>query len=133
MIEILLLEDDLDLSEQIAASLIDEGMNVTAARSAQEALDLFGKSHFDLVISDLFIHEDGSLSQDGGVRLISNIKQLQAKRVPVIAISGAFSNDKYDLFQDTVKTVGANAVLAKPFEPDELLDLIAMLMARGIR
>lgn len=53
--KILLLEDDLSLSEIIEEFLNDEGYEVFLCDNAQEALDMAYERHFDLWILDVKI------------------------------------------------------------------------------
>lgn len=122
--KVLLLEDDTVLARQITYDLAGEGHTVTTFAAATDALKHLEKNDVDIVIADIFIQQDGEYVPDGGIRLISTIRQLQARDTPVIAISGSFEALHGDHIAETAKTVGATATLAKPFHPDELLKLV---------
>lgn len=124
MAQILLLEDDAALSWQIRSMLELEGHEVSCFKSAATALCHFEQNPVDLVITDLFIQRDGKYVQDGGISLISNIRQIKQSPIPVIAISGSFGQMHAEGARSTATTVGASALLAKPFHPDELSDLV---------
>ena len=125
MAAILLLEDDLTLAEQIKAVLKSDGHTVAAFSTAKAALDYLDENDVECIIADLFIRVDGSFVQDGGITLISNVRQIQGRDIPVIAISGAFQNPNGEFASSSAITVGASANLAKPFHPDDLSSLVA--------
>ncbi len=125
--QILILEDDAEFGPLLKYSLEDEGYAVSLHTNAQTALKHADENHVDLVISDLLIEENGKPSPHGGVTLISALKQIRDHPAPVIAISGAFTRDKYHAIS-TAMTVGADRTLAKPVSPHELLALIRQLL-----
>jgi DNA-binding response OmpR family regulator len=128
MAQILLLEDDAQLARQIQTLLGMDGHHVETFGNASDALFYFKESKVDLVIADLFIRVEGKLVPDGGILLISNIRQLQGKTTPVIAISGSFAEDMAEYTAGTAMTVGANVTIAKPFHPDKLTATVERLL-----
>ena len=127
MVKILVLEDDLDFAALLVDSLTEEGHVVEAFATAIDALDAVKQRSFDVVITDVFIKVDGEHAGEGGINLVSQVKQVLLQEIPVIAISGSFSPNEVAPIQTTLKTVGADAVLAKPFHPEDLLNLIFKL------
>ncbi|WP_082700915.1 response regulator [Erythrobacter sp. YT30] len=120
---IMILEDDPDFGPLLQMSLEDAGYRVSLHTDATSALEFIDDNDVDLVISDLLIKQDGKFVQDGGIKLISALKQVRHHPAPVIAISGSFVQDQYHAIS-TAMTVGADRTLAKPVGPDELIDLI---------
>lgn len=129
MAHLVLLEDDLILASQLEEVLKSEGFSVQAFTSVNGVFEYLEEAQVDLIIADIFIKNTEGAILDGGVTLISTIKQIKGSHIPVIAISGAFAesdllHDSSALMRGTASTVGATALLAKPFSPVELLDLI---------
>jgi CheY-like chemotaxis protein len=78
-IRILVVEDDRDNREVLAATLTLEGATVTAVSTAREALPFL--SSVDIILTDFV------LPDDDGVWLLEQVNQ-QSRPIPVIAISG---------------------------------------------
>ena len=55
MPEILLVDDDLELTELLAELLLLEGFNVTVVHNGQEALSLLKTQSFDLMLLDIMM------------------------------------------------------------------------------
>lgn len=127
---ILILEDDTVLGPLLRHSLETHGYRVSLHENSTTAISYMEANPVDLVVADLFVTKDGALTRDGGVRLISTIKQLWNRPTPIIAISGSFSSENRHETRTTALTVGADALLGKPFSPRALLDLIGDLLSR---
>lgn len=130
MPEILLLEDDRVFSKQISTHLESEGFNIVCFAEVVPAMVYIEQNSVDLVIADLFIKAGGEFIPKGGITLISQIRQIEGRDIPVIAISGSFSEAHGEHAQSTARTVGASVNLAKPFHPDELLKLVQEQLGR---
>lgn len=133
MADIVLLEDDLILADQLAEILEGEGHAVISFSAVAPALAYFEAHAVDLVIADIFIHAGPQKEAEGGVTLISKIKQIYGRRTPVLAISGAFyanggTHDTSTIMRETAMTVGASAILAKPFTPEDLIARVEKLL-----
>lgn len=131
MAHILLLEDNLVFSQLICASLFEEGHEVVACVDATSAYDAFCGQRFDLVIADIIVRKDGQPVPDGGLSLISKVKRLckvHNRKVPIIAISGAVHNYGMEYMLVLAGDMGAQAVLAKPFAPNQLIEKIDTLL-----
>ncbi|MEM7720134.1 MAG: response regulator [Pseudomonadota bacterium] len=136
MAHILVLEDDAILAGQLQELLETEDHTVVLFPTVAEALDYVKQNEVDLIITDIFIKEKGKHNAVGGVTLISTIKQLMKKEVPIIAISGAFTGPDHEhsnsgLIRETARTVGATVLLAKPFTPAELFYLVTVCLEHG--
>jgi CheY-like chemotaxis protein/nitrogen-specific signal transduction histidine kinase len=108
---LLLVEDDPQMSEVLASLLHDDGMLLTGARNAAEALRLVHEQHFDLILLDL------GLPGMNGFELLQEIKASpQTQMVPVIVLTAwNRTEDKLRGFE-----LGAVDYLTKPFESAEL-------------
>lgn len=80
--EILVIDDEMDSLSILTLVFEQEGAEVKSATSAREALDIFGKSTPDLIISDI------GMPEVDGYTLITKIRALpQGKDLPAIALS----------------------------------------------
>jgi len=128
MAQIVLLEDDQDLAKQIMMGLNLDGHDVTVFDEVAPALRFFEANEVDLVIADLFIRQNGQIAKEGGLTLMSGIRQQLKASVPIIAISGSFNSFSQNEMKQSAKTVGATYLLAKPFHPDALSRMIEHLL-----
>ena len=111
---ILLVDDHSAMRATLSDILRDEGYNVQAATSGEEAVGLFQDGQFDAVLMDV------RMTGMSGVEAFRKMKNLCAG-VKVILMS-AFSID--ELKEDSLRE-GVVAFLPKPLNLDNLIDLIA--------
>jgi two-component system, chemotaxis family, chemotaxis protein CheY len=109
--KILLIDDDIAVLRTLEIVLGDRGYDVVTASGA-EGLRLFQKNHPDLVITDLIMPEKE------GIEMIVEMRR-ERPDAKIIAISGG-GRTHIRCFLETAASLGAAAVLAKPFMPDEL-------------
>lgn len=137
---ILILEDDKALSVSWQDGFEQAGDRVLTANSATRALELLEENHVDLLISDIFIHHDGALTSDGGVKLIGLLRAAGARterpELPVLAITGQPQDSKFvPPVLDLAKSLGADLCLEKPIEVADLVAkshrLIRRMTTRG--
>ena len=118
---VLVVDDDPDILEALAEILEVEGFSVRRARNGQEALDRLDPAP-DLILLDLM------MPVMDGWEFAQRLRQLELRqRAPVIVLSadrnvGAKARD-----------IGAVGHLAKPFELNELLDMVRGTLARNVR
>lgn len=118
---LLMVDDDPDLLGAVAVCLRAENYEVATARSGQEALIKLAQSVPDLVISDV------RMPRMDGYALAQNIRS--AARTSLLPIVFLTAKDQK---ADRIKgfRAGVDAYLVKPFEPDELLAVIANILSR---
>jgi signal transduction histidine kinase/ActR/RegA family two-component response regulator len=124
-LHILVVEDDPDSRDLLAALLRGCGAEVTAVESVPQALDQFETHPPDLLITDI------GLPREDGYSLIQKVRALQAGsgagRVPAIALTAyAASRDR-----DRVLASGFQMHVAKPVEPDEFIEAASALVRRS--
>ncbi len=119
---ILVIDDDDQLRSFILTLLKRRGFDVTGVISGREGKALLGRETFDLIITDLLMPNEEGL---GTIRWVRARGDGQPK---IIAISGGGSERACYLQHATM--FGADATLAKPFAPPELLDLIVRLLPK---
>ncbi|MBR6044600.1 MAG: response regulator transcription factor [Ruminococcus sp.] len=116
--EILIIDDDPDLSLIISDMLESYGYGVTCAGSAQEAFDLLGSRSFHLLLLDI------NLPDSTGFELCRELRKVST--VPVIIASARTSEtDRITGFD-----IGGDDYLPKPYSMKELLSRIGALMRR---
>jgi CheY-like chemotaxis protein len=113
---ILLVDDERDILEVVEAALLEDGYKVVTHTDGQEALDDFQArpGAFDLVLLDLI------LPRMSGAEICSRIKAMRAD-VPVILSSGYSARQA----QAAVASAEARAFLKKPYDIEELLQMVA--------
>ncbi len=119
---ILLAEDDAALQTALMKALRKEGYHVYGASDGEEALAVFNKRAFDLVITDL------SMPKKKGLEVAAEVKR-QKPSLPVIIIT-AFG--EWDTYQEAVNQ-SVFEYVNKPVKKEELLKLVhtALLSAKG--
>jgi CheY-like chemotaxis protein len=121
-LSILVVDDVPEIQQLLATWLKPRGYRVAAASTGSEAVRLLQGERFDLVIADVLM-PDGD-----GLDLIRDIK-IAKSGARVLAISGG---GKYMPAPDCVKlaaTMGADAVLLKPFDEQQLLKAMQDVLA----
>lgn len=117
---ILLVEDEENLLKTIRLNLELEGYEVSIARSGSEALNEFKKETFNLIILDVMLPEIN------GFDVCEQIRKENTK-VPILFLTAkGSSSDKVQGLK-----LGADDYLTKPFNLEELLLRIQILVKRG--
>lgn len=119
MIQILLVEDDLSLIDGLAYSLKKNGFAVEIARSVREALALFARQQFDLLVLDLGL-PDGS-----GFDICRHVRQTSP--VPIIFLTASDEEVNVVMGLD----IGGDDYITKPFKLNELFSRINALLRRS--
>lgn len=118
---LLVIDDELNLLEAVAAILRRIGYEVATARSGQEALVRLAESLPDLIISDI------RMPGIDGYALARHLRTSpRTNLIPIVfltALSG--TADRIASFR-----TGIDAYLTKPFEPEELFAVIASILDR---
>lgn len=119
---ILLAEDEEHLLEAIKLNLELEGYHVTSVTDGKKALRVFHEERFNLVILDVMLPEMD------GFRVCEAIR-LQNSEVPVLFLTA--KNTSEDRITGLKK--GADDYLAKPFNLEELILRVGILVKRGLK
>jgi two-component system chemotaxis response regulator CheY len=121
---ILIVEDSPTMRALLASALEDlEGpVKITEADSGFEALRVLPRERWDLIVTDV------NMPDINGLELVSFAKRNAAyAHVPLIIVSTEGSERD----RDKGLELGADAYLVKPFEPSELREVAAQLLARA--
>lgn len=118
---ILVVDDEPKLLRAVAADLRGEGYDVMTARSGAEALISVAQKLPDLIVSDI------RMPGIDGYELLRRLKRNESSAlVPIVFLTAKdTTEDRIEGFRS-----GIDAYLTKPFEPDELLAIIASILAR---
>lgn len=121
MKRLLVVDDEPKLLRALAVDLKGEGYDVITARSGSEALVMVAQKLPDLIVSDI------RMPGMDGYELARRLRQNQSTAlVPIIFLTAKDTTaDRIEGFR-----TGIDAYLTKPFEPDELLAVIASILAR---
>ncbi|NQX38155.1 DNA-binding response regulator, OmpR family, contains REC and winged-helix (wHTH) domain [Pedobacter steynii] len=118
--ELLLVEDDLRVSELIKRGLEEQGYLVTLAYDGLMGKKLMTSNRYDLIITDIV------LPQMNGIELCKEIRMIWPE-IPVIMLTAlGTTDDKIDGFD-----AGADDYLVKPFDFRELHARIKALLNRS--
>jgi YesN/AraC family two-component response regulator len=117
---IMIVDDDTHIQLALRQIVESAGHRVIEASNGQDAIDLFGEFHPDLIITDVFMpHTDG-------IETIRTIRRL-TPGAKIIAISGGYVGSGWN-YLDSVVVLGANLALQKPFTCSQLLSAIDRLL-----
>ena len=122
-LRILVVDDESDAREIVAAILGEAGAEIATASSSRQALDRIEQWKPDLLISDI------GMPGESGYDLIRKVRALPAERggqIPAIALTA------YAHMQDRLKILSAGFQMhvPKPIEPIELATVVASLTKR---
>lgn len=121
MPNIVLVDDDEAVRVIVRMALERMGYEVREASNGREAMRLLAEKTPDLVLTDIIMPEQEGIETIGAVR-----RKYPAVRV--IAMSGGGRISATDYLQTAI-SMGADAVLAKPFANEELEELVAKVLA----
>ncbi|MFV0422203.1 response regulator [Oleidesulfovibrio sp.] len=122
--KILVVDDDTVTVSMLEALLQDEGHEVVTAFDGRDVQKCLQGGALDLVITDIFMPE-----QDGLVTIARLREEHPSLRV--IAISGGASSlGKVDALR-AAQLMGADAVLAKPLQADQVLRVVETVANKG--
>ena len=118
--KILLVEDELNLARPLQYNLEQEGYEVRSTPSGKEALALYGREPFDLIILDLMLEEMD------GFEVARQIRQ-RDQRLPIIMLTARSA------VEDRIHglELGADDYVIKPFHLRELLLRVERMIERA--
>ncbi|AFY69461.1 response regulator receiver protein [Thalassoporum mexicanum PCC 7367] len=121
MNKVLVVEDSPPQREMITALLRDSGLSVSAAIDGVEALEQISGSCPDLVVLDIV------MPRMNGYELCRRLKtDPKTQEVPVVMCST--KGEEFDRYWGMRQ--GADAYIAKPFQPQELVGTVKQLLRK---
>lgn len=116
---LLLADDSLTIQRLVELTFAKEDIAVVVTADGEQAISVLGHTTPDIVLADV-----GMPKRDGYelARFIKNTPALA--RVPVVLLTGAFE----PVDPDRAREVGADSVMAKPFEPQALVAKVHELL-----
>jgi CheY-like chemotaxis protein len=114
-IRVLIVDDESSMRFLLKYVLESGGYEVVEAPNGVVALAQIAESRPDLVVTDMM------MPGMGGAELIARLRsERETESIPVVVVSS----------QHAISSV-ADAVVTKPFEPDELLETVRVLARAG--
>ena len=115
--------DDCPITQKLIAHVLDRNYRVLVASNAREALEIIYKEPIDLLLLDV------SMPEIDGLELCRALRQLpQFDRLPIIMLTAR--NKAFD--KVIGKMAGATEYLTKPFQAEQLCQLVGKLLSAGV-
>jgi len=133
MPSVLIIDDEVEVSNALRRVLEQAGFQVTTCLSGADGLAAFGNAPTDVVITDII------MPKMNGVAVLQSIRALRPQ-TRIIAISGGGNFGPLDYKPEAITTsaylaaarqAGADAVLTKPFDKHVLLETVQKVLRQG--
>ena len=121
MAKLLIVDDEEKIREMIGKYAVHEGYETVLVCDGKQAVELFKKDDFDLVVLDVMMPEMD------GYEALKRIKQI--KDVPCILLTAL--GQEYDRIYGF--DIGAEDYVTKPFSPKELMMRIKVILKREMK
>ena len=121
MAKLLIVDDEEKTREMIGKYAVHEGYETVLACDGKQAVELFKKDDFDLVVLDVMMPEMD------GYEALKRIKQI--RDVPCILLTAL--GQEYDRIYGF--DIGAEDYVTKPFSPKELMMRIKVILKREMK
>jgi DNA-binding response OmpR family regulator len=115
---ILVLDDEPTIRELVAEALRDGGYLAETASNGRDALRTMRDRPPDAIVLDLMMPVMDAVAFCGAMRA-----EAAFAAIPVVVMTAAYTPEA------AVKALGADAWLVKPFELDDLLEAVEVLLA----
>lgn len=120
--KLLVAEDSITIQKVFELTFKQTGVSLTMVDNGTDAVRMAGEISPDLVVADV------SLPGKNGFEVAAELRQAGAPgRCPVLILAGSLG--PFD--EERFRSCGANGVLFKPFESQELLDKVDALLRSG--
>ncbi|PLY03330.1 MAG: two-component system response regulator [Desulfuromonas sp.] len=116
---IMVVDDSPSVRRLMGFSLTSANYRVVEAANGHEALELFEREDISMVITDL------NMPKMNGLQLIKELRGGRASRfMPIVLLTSESEQEN----RQQSKEVGASAWLNKPFKPNQLLQMVRMVL-----
>jgi DNA-binding response OmpR family regulator len=120
MKKILIVDDDIEFLQELSELLVSNSYNVSTCADGERALDMIPKIMPDLILLDL------KINKLNGFQVAAKLKTMpKACDIPVIAITGHYTQDEYSLM---MKLCGAKKFIIKPIDPGKIIDEVESVL-----
>src|SRR5260370_21838507 len=120
--KILLADDSLTIQKVVELTFSDSGYELVGVSNGKKGLEHSQQVRPDLVLADVVMPEKT------GYEVCEAIKSSPATaRIPVILLSGTFE----PLDRERAERIGADAIVSKPFDSQQLIAQVELLLDRG--
>lgn len=117
--KILSVDDSCSMRSMVRGALESAGYEVHEAGGGEEALGVLARGGVDLVISDLY------MPGMDGLALLAQIRGMRQHRfMPVLLLT----TESAEEMKQRGRAAGATGWLVKPFQPDQLRDVVARVL-----
>lgn len=117
---IMIVDDSASLRQVVAIALKGAGYDVVEAQNGQDALSKLDGKKINLIISDV------NMPVMDGISLVKEVKKLPSyKFTPIIMLTTEGADEK----KKEGQAAGAKAWIVKPFQPEQMLKAVSMLIA----
>ena len=117
----ILLAEDNEINQKIIQySLTNAGYSVDIARNGQEAIDMYHRNNYDLVLMDVQMPILDGYEATAHIREVENVIMNGSSRIPIVALTAnAMKGDR-----EKCLDAGMDEYLSKPFTPNDLIGII---------
>ncbi|MCP4265200.1 MAG: response regulator [Candidatus Brocadiaceae bacterium] len=122
MSRVLVIDDEAQVRKLLRKILEAEGYQVADAPNGKVGMEFCRVERFDLVITDIIMPEKEGIEVIG--ELLDNFPETK-----IIVISGGSRNLNADNLLVSAKKIGADCVISKPFNVDELLNEVRLVLS----
>jgi two-component system chemotaxis response regulator CheY len=117
--KILAVDDSCSMRQMVRAALEADGYQVREAQNGQEALAALEAEPADLMITDLY------MPTMDGLTLLKHVRQRPQQRfMPVLLLT----TENGEEIKQRGRASGATGWLVKPFQPDQLRQVVARVL-----
>lgn len=119
-VKVLIVDDEKDTRKLVRLTLERRGWAVQEAAGGEEALELLGKEHFDLVLLDIM------MPRVSGYDVLQRMRADERRRTTkVVFLTAKGRSDEVDYGLE----LGADGYIVKPFSTRELVDYLRGIIA----
>lgn len=119
----ILLAEDVMVNQRMASRILEKsGFVVSVASNGREAVDIYRKEAFDLILMDVDMPVMDGLEATQAIR---RLEKDAASRVPIIAMTGHAMKDD----REKCMEAGMDGYISKPVDPRRLVEIISGLVS----
>lgn len=123
MAVILVIDDNAEVANTVALALKDAGHETVVTTTISDAHERLSQGGLDGVIVDVWMDDDDGLD-------FAALMARQDPSLPFIVMSGGGAGKTLETVTARADSLGAVAMLFKPFDEDELLTAVSAMLKR---